>query len=82
MVLAAIASSHEHPESEALGGDGGLDEEELQVLIADDDEEEEAMVTDEEQFEEDKDGAETSEIDANVTFQVGNMSKNKSMFGF
>ncbi|XP_015243692.1 PREDICTED: calmegin isoform X1 [Cyprinodon variegatus] len=70
MVLAAIASSHEHPESEALGGDGGLDEEELQVLMADDDEEEEAMVTDEEQFEEDKDGAETSEIDANVTFQV------------
>uniref|UniRef100_A0A3Q2QQ52 Calmegin n=1 Tax=Fundulus heteroclitus TaxID=8078 RepID=A0A3Q2QQ52_FUNHE len=71
--LAAAASSDERAESEVLDGDGdmGLDEEEeVKVLTADDDEEDEAMVTDEEQFDEEKDGAEKSDVDANVTFQV------------
>ncbi|MEQ2295888.1 hypothetical protein AMECASPLE_019234 [Ameca splendens] len=70
LIVAASASSDEHSESDVLEGDMGIDEEELKVLMADDDEEEEAMVMDEEQFDEDKDEAETSEIDANVTFQV------------
>lgn len=84
LAVAAMASSDEPSEADVLDGDGDmrLDEEEMQVLMADDDEEEEAMVADEEQFDEDKDGDETSENDANVTFQVENRSNYKCISGF
>ncbi|XP_047433617.1 calmegin [Mugil cephalus] len=70
LAVAAVAAHEKQAEAEDLDDDVGLDEEELNALMA---EEEEAMVTDEDQSDETQDeGAESGRTgtDADVSFQV------------
>lgn len=74
LAVAAVAAHKQQAEADDLDDDLGLDEEELNALMA---EEEEAMVTDEEQSDETHDeGTESGSTgsDADVSFQVGNGS--------